>query len=136
MNREKISQSRLMSEIVVEMRDAIIELAGDRDVFDSRALWLERAARRAGITARMAKRLFYGECADPKASVVESVRGAVRRKNLSDAELSNAARNQYDEMSDKIARLEHALRVAAPNAYRAYIDAEGAARGEGHRAVD
>jgi hypothetical protein len=133
MERESSSRNWEMSQIVVEMREAIIELAGDRGVFDSRALWLERAARLAGITPRMAKRLFYGECADPKASVVERVRAARARKSLSDAELGTVGADRHAALLDEIEFLREAVRVSAPDVYRAYCDGRrigAAARGE------
>lgn len=65
-------------QIADEMHDAIVKLAGDREVYDSRERWLQRAARRAGISFRTAKALFYREVPDPRASVIEKIRTAVR----------------------------------------------------------
>lgn len=95
-----------------EMRDAIIELAGNPKLFDSRDLWLERAARAAGISKRMAKTFFYQEKCNPSAEVVDSVRRA--RDNLRATERENVgegARREYQELLARIERLEAALRV-------------------------
>ena len=47
------------------MRELVASVAGPREWSDTRESWLGRAARRAGITFRQTKALFYGEIADP-----------------------------------------------------------------------
>jgi hypothetical protein len=66
------------STLVEEMRDAIRELAGPRSFTDTRESWLNRAARRAGISFRQAKAFHYGETMNPRVADVEKVRTAVR----------------------------------------------------------
>lgn len=133
---EKFSGDRVVSQVAADVRSALIEIAGNPAIFDSRSRWLDRAAHRIGISSRMAKAIFYEECIDPKASVVEKIRAAQARKKLSDEELGDVARREFAELSDEVERLKHALRVAAPDAYRAYVDARGGNGGEGDRAVD
>lgn len=99
-----------MSALCNEMRQSIIELAGERDVFDSRERWLARAARAAGISPRMAKAFFYRECGNPSAEVVEKVRAAKNRKT--DHAVSAAARGEYEQLVARIERLEVALRIS------------------------
>lgn len=120
---EKISGGvKVVSEVAIEMRKAIIELAGNRDVFDSRMRWLERAADRAGISYRTAKSFFYCEAANPSNSAVEMVRAARARKQADDA-LHNAATETYADLRVRIERLETALRVADADFHRDQIDA-------------
>lgn len=49
----------------VWMRDLVALVAGPRSWSDTRESWLARAARRAGISYRQCKALFYGEIVDP-----------------------------------------------------------------------
>jgi hypothetical protein len=70
-----------MSTVTEEMRDAIIKLAGERAFFETREVWIARAARRAGITARQAKAFFYKESPSPRHHDVEAVRLAVATLN-------------------------------------------------------
>lgn len=65
-----------VSSIATEMREGLAVVAGPRLAGDTRESWLARGARRAGISYRQAKSLFYGEAADPRASVVEKIRAA------------------------------------------------------------
>lgn len=48
-------------------------IAGPMRSGDTRESWLARAARRAGITFRQAKALYYRETTDPKHSIVVGV---------------------------------------------------------------
>lgn len=57
-------------------RDDLAVLAGPFMPSDTRESWLARAARKAKITFRQAKALWYGECVDPKYSVATNVRSA------------------------------------------------------------
>lgn len=110
---EKRSNGGKAVSIAVEMRDAIIELAGNRALFDTRDRWLERAARSAGISRRMAKTFFYGEKCNPSAEVVESVRRArnLRAKKKDYENVASAARGEYQDLLKRIEKLESALRV-------------------------
>ncbi len=65
--------------IAAEMHQSIMTLAGPRGDNDTRESMLARAARRAGISHRQARALYYGEAKDPKSSVVEGVRAAMNR---------------------------------------------------------
>lgn len=124
---EKISNGvRAVSELATEMRTAIIELAGDRQLFDTRDRWLDRAARTAGISRRMAKAFFYNETCNPSADVVASVRSArdnLRTKAKEEEDVAVAARSEYSELLARIERLEAALRVQSAEPCGVAIDA-------------
>lgn len=47
------------------VRELVASVAGPRSWSDTRESWLARAARRAGISYRQAKALWYGEITDP-----------------------------------------------------------------------
>ena len=119
---EKFSGVRIVSEVAIEMRKAIIELAGSRDVFDSRQRWLERAADKAGISCRAAKSFFYCETANPNSSSVDKVRAARARKKK-DESIVDAARATLAEMLARIQRLETAFRMADPDVFEPDVDA-------------
>lgn len=53
-----------MSSEKASMRDVIATVAGPRTWNDTRESWLARAARRANISYRSAKSLWYGEIND------------------------------------------------------------------------
>lgn len=126
---------RVVSQVAIEMRNAIVELAGNRAVFDSRSRWLARAASKAGISARMAKALFYCEVADPKSSVVEQIRAARARKQQDDA-LHNAATETYADLKARIQRLESALRISDADLHSDQIDALSRVDGGPDRPLD
>jgi len=48
----------------LSMRSVIASVAGPRSWSDTRESWLARAARRAGISYRQTKSLWYGEITD------------------------------------------------------------------------
>jgi hypothetical protein len=104
---------RTVSQVALEMRSAIISLAGERAVYDSRDRWLERAARAAGISRRAAKTLFYAESNNPGSEVVEKVRAALtRKKDAEDDGLAKLARDEYREFVARIERIERALGIS------------------------
>lgn len=78
------TEGRVVTSIALEMKHSIVLLAGHRRSSDTRESMIARAARRANISFRQAKSLFYGETRDPRASVVERVRAAIK-----DAETDN-----------------------------------------------
>lgn len=56
--------SEKLSGRVQSMRELVALVAGPRSWTDTRESWIARAARRAGISYRQAKSLFYGEITD------------------------------------------------------------------------
>lgn len=56
--REKLSRE-------YALRDLVSAVAGPRLDTDTRQSWLRRAARQAGVTYSQARKLFYGDIADP-----------------------------------------------------------------------
>ena len=73
---EKSDGSRMTTLV---WRDEIATIAGVYKPTDTRESWLARAARKAKISFRQAKSLWYGECVDPKYSVAENVRRAAEQ---------------------------------------------------------
>ena len=94
--------------VATEMHQSIRTLAGPRADSDTRETMLARAARRAGITSRQARALYYGEAKDPKSSVVERVRAAIAR-NAKKAEAD--ARTKLIETADVGQLVAHAVEV-------------------------
>ena len=102
-----------MSDLTEQLREAIIELAGNRALFDSSERWLSRAAHKGGISVRTAKSLFYREKSDVRASVAASVFAALDQQRAS----PEHAEHRQDQISiqqlrDRIARLEEALSLS------------------------
>ena len=87
------------------LRSELVALAGPLDWRDNRKSWLAKAARRAGISVRAAKAIFYGEPGERRASTIEAIARA------------NAGAGRHDEsvdggdsgMSAKLAALERRL---------------------------
>lgn len=69
------------------MREHIATLAGPRQWSDTRESWLARAARKAGLSYRTIKALWYGEITDENNASARLLRQA--------AELAN----QYESMA-------------------------------------
>jgi len=63
---------------VLSWQTEIETIAGPRLASDTRESWLARAARRAGITFRQCRALYYRETIDPKHSVGTRVQEAAR----------------------------------------------------------
>jgi ribosomal protein S15P/S13E len=136
---ENFSGVKTVSQIAIEMRAAIIELAGPRDWHATRESWLRGAAAKAGIGARQAKALFYAESPDPKSSTVERVRAAVLAKRREDHQQSVENRREMEKMVSRIEALEAALHRIDPEFYRETTTALREAihpRGGSGRAVD
>lgn len=84
------------------VRELVALVAGPRQWSDNRKSWLERAARRAGISFRQAKALFYGEIADSKHKSARLMR--------------DAAADHYEEIAQSLSARD-------PDFYRQEIDA-------------
>lgn len=97
-----------MQNLVEQLRDAIIEIAGPAGLFDSRQRQIERAAHRCAIPERTAKALFYGEIKDPKHSLAATVFAA--RDRLKKASTQDAAiAQEILELRARLDRLERAI---------------------------
>lgn len=96
-------------------------IAGPLLAGDTRESWLARAARRAGITFRQCKALYYGETSDPKVSVAIGVITAAQAARREAADLAqrfeslagamNAASDQDFYSADVLALLDAARRL-------------------------
>ena len=58
------------------MRELIVAVAGQRQWSDTRESWLARAARKAGVSYRQAKAIYYNEIKDPNHRSVRLMRDA------------------------------------------------------------
>jgi hypothetical protein len=106
---DRASKSKIMSEIAIEMRKAIIALAGERGWGETRERWLERAARQAGVSYRTAKSIFYSELRDPRTSIVTLVRHAAERLERKSAIQEDTARDTFNLLDARIKILENRL---------------------------
>jgi hypothetical protein len=99
-------------------------VAGPLLAGDTRESWLARAAKRAGITFRQCKSLYYGETSDPKSSVGFAVLSA-----------SRAARLEAQQLAGRFESLAGAMNAADTDFYSedvlALIDAARRLRGVG-----
>lgn len=127
----KLSGVRVLSELANEMRDGIVALAGERNWKETRARWLERAARAAGISYRTARAIFYGEIRDPRGSVVERVRCALGEKAR-----EAKPRDEFDLFKERLSALEARLLSIDPEFYREGINALRNATREIRRSVN
>jgi hypothetical protein len=118
--------------ISIEMREAIVFLAGPRGWHENRKGWLCKAARVAGISYRQAKSLFYGEARNPNSHVVERVREAARCRQK---EILREARHAYSELTQSIQRAESALRVSDEDFHSPQIAALREILGGANRSV-
>jgi hypothetical protein len=67
-----------------ECHSLIALVAGERERFDTRELWLRRAAERSGLSIRSIKSLYYGEVVDADCASMEMLREAARRYEIED----------------------------------------------------
>ena len=114
---EKSDGNRKMH--VLSWHTEIEVIAGPRLAGDTRESWLARAARKAGITFRQCRALYYGETLDPKHSVGSRVQEAAQaaRKEAQDlaAQFESIAGSlnakDADFHSEDVVALVHAARA-------------------------
>jgi hypothetical protein len=75
----------------VVWREEILAIAGLFQAGDTRESWLARAARKADITHRHIKAIFYGEMKDPKYSVAYKILSAAQKARVDAAKLDASA---------------------------------------------
>lgn len=131
MDTEKSSEMSLVD----EMHDGIKTLAGPRQWNDTRESWLARGARAAGISFRAARAFYYREWADPRASVVDSVRAAVARQNRQ-SQTEATERDALQELHERIAVLESRLEKIDPEFHFETLAAIRDAAPRNRRATD
>lgn len=71
-----VKKSDTKMEKTVNWRDEIAWIAGPFGYQESRESWLARAARRAGVTFRTIKALFYGQRVNPGFAIGSKIRDA------------------------------------------------------------
>ncbi len=106
----------MLSEKVSDLRALVNIVAGPRTWADTRDSWLARAARRAKISHRAAKAIWYGEITDPEHRAAHRLRLAVDRLGLVAEglkqvapEFSPADVSTYLHLAERIRALENAL---------------------------
>jgi len=103
----------------VSMRELIAAVAGPRLDGDNRKSWLNRAARKSGLSFRSVKAVFYGEITDENHSAVRL--------------LKYAARERAQTLASRFETIARGMESADPDFYRAdvlgLIDAARALRG-------
>lgn len=97
--------------------EEISTVAGPLKPGDTRESWLARAARKAGLSYRQCKSLFYGQTKDPRHSVASKLLSAADRARLEEARRNVA--NAETICREHIARLES----IDANFHREQIDA-------------
>ena len=70
-----------------QVRDSIATVAGPRSWSDTRESWLARAARRAGISYRTTKSLWYGQISNPHHPSARLMRDAAQKYEAIAAQL-------------------------------------------------
>jgi hypothetical protein len=103
------------------MREYVLEVAGQGGVYDNRMSVIARAARKAGITFRQAKSLFYGEITDP--THLAARRMIDEANAIKDRREEKAASNELNELRQRLARLEHLLLATDPDFHRETVAA-------------
>lgn len=79
--------------------------------------WLSTAARRAGVTYRQIKALYYGEIVDPKLSVATSVLSAADHARIAES------RRDMARLADIYQRTAETLNAVDQDFHREQIDA-------------
>lgn len=115
----KVCKEKIVSELALEMRRSIVTAGGTRGWQENRKSWLSKAARRIGITDRQARSLFYMQ-GNPRAELVERVRAALVKLDRHNAK---GARNEFQALNARIARVEALLRVSDADFHQPEIDA-------------
>lgn len=126
---DKCSEVKIVSDLALEMRQSVFEIAGERGWQENRKSWLAKAARKIGITPRQTRSLFYME-GGLKAEIVDRVRAARRQR------LEIEAKNELAEITARIARLETILRISDQDFHGPEIDALREMAGRTNRTVD
>jgi hypothetical protein len=86
------------------MRELVAAVAGPREFSDTRESWLNRAARRAGISFRAAKAVFYAEITDPRHPSIQL--------------LQHAANKRAGTLANSFETIARGMESADPNLYR------------------
>lgn len=114
---ESSDENRKMSR-VISWQTEIEAIAGPRMAGDTKESWLARAARRAGITFRQCKALYYGETTDPKVSIASGVIVAAEAARQEARSLASRFENLAGEMNATNSDLYSADVLALINAAR------------------
>lgn len=95
------------------MRDAVSVLAGQWGPVETRESWLARAARRAGVSYRTIKAVWYGEIDNPDHKAAQQILEAAERHG----------RREAGELAARLETLTSALRAIDEDFHGPQIDA-------------
>jgi hypothetical protein len=98
------------------MQELVAAVAGPREWGDTRQSWIARAARRANISYRQARAIFYGEIDDPEHKAVRRMQAAIDHQQEKDAA------NELADLRSRIARLEALLVSSDADFHRPTLD--------------
>lgn len=104
-----------MSTIEINWHDQIGVIAGPYN--GNRKSWLSRAARRANVTYRTVKSLYYGESTNPRHSVATSILSAAEKARIEEAQ------RDASHLSQIYYRRAEALAAIDADFHRPEIDA-------------
>jgi hypothetical protein len=108
---KKISGGPEKSSGVRALRDEchvlIAQVAGERSDFDTRELWLERAAERAGLSIRTIKAMYYGELTERDTTSLDTLREAARRYEIEDIAI------RFEQLAARVRKLVDERRVSS-----------------------
>lgn len=93
------------------MRDAVSVLAGQWGPVETRESWLARAAKRAGVSYRTIKAIWYGEIDSPEHKSAQQVLEAAKKHG----------RQEADELAARLDTLTRALRSADEDFHQSQI---------------
>lgn len=94
-----------MSIVEVNWQSEIGVIAGPYD--GNRKGWLSRAARRANVTYRTVKALYYGESKNPRHSIAASILGAAEQARIEEAKRDGAELARiYQSTADALRQID------------------------------
>jgi hypothetical protein len=95
------------------MRELVAAVAGERGWGETRESWLSKAARRAGISFRAAKAIFYGEITDENHRAARLLRDAAEQK----------AKDEAATLATRFETIAGAMNASDPDFYSADVAA-------------
>lgn len=112
-----------------KMREVVAVVAGPRQSTDNWETWLRRAARKANISFRQTKSLYYGEINDPHHRSARLMRDAAEQRQQ-----EAGARLEARSAVARLLALRQSLIAKDPDFYRSDISSlECALRAMGHK---
>jgi hypothetical protein len=83
-----------------------LQVGGDLRGDENRKAWINRVARMAGISPRLARSAWYEQIKDPEHKVIWKLKRALEARAQ---QQEAAAQNEYRELQERLERLERRL---------------------------